>query len=148
MSTSRPGAHEARLELGRRLRAIRTAAKLDGRTLASRLGWPASKVSKLQLGRQIPTVDDLRARATACTLSTPGDVVGWLQARYEENPPPLAQDERLPVKFRSAYAVEALSGGSDVVWAYWQQEAGPRFVHLAAVCCPNRVWPSIPCPSP
>ncbi|MFE4520460.1 helix-turn-helix domain-containing protein [Kitasatospora sp. NPDC056783] len=65
MSTSH-GTLEARLELGRRLRALRTAASIDGRTLAARLGWSASKVSKLQLGRQSPTVDDLRAWAVAC----------------------------------------------------------------------------------
>ncbi|MBO1417818.1 helix-turn-helix transcriptional regulator [Streptomyces sp. FH025] len=66
MSTARQEVHEARLELGRRLRAIRTAAELDGRTLAGLLGWPASKVSKLQLGRQSPTVADLRAWTSAC----------------------------------------------------------------------------------
>ncbi|MFF3005110.1 helix-turn-helix domain-containing protein [Kitasatospora sp. NPDC057940] len=68
MSTARQGVHEARLELGRRLRTIRTAAGLDGRTLAGRLGWPASKVSKLQQGRQSPTVADVRAWADACDV--------------------------------------------------------------------------------
>ncbi|MFE4520461.1 hypothetical protein ACFRMQ_40675 [Kitasatospora sp. NPDC056783] len=80
------------------------------------------------------------------TLSAPDETIAWLQSHYEESPPPPVQAEQLPLKARAEYAAEALTGGSDVVWAYWQQEAGPRFVHLAAVCCPNRVWPAIPCP--
>ncbi|MCG7524492.1 helix-turn-helix transcriptional regulator [Streptomyces sp. OfavH-34-F] len=66
MSTARQGVHEAREELGGRLRAIRTAAGVDGRTLAKRLGWPPSKVSKIQLGRQAPTTDDITAWTAAC----------------------------------------------------------------------------------
>ncbi|MGW3183619.1 Scr1 family TA system antitoxin-like transcriptional regulator [Kitasatospora sp. NPDC001119] len=66
MSIARQGIHEARQELGRRLRAIRTAAEIDGRTLAGRLGWPASKVSKLQLGRQTPTIADIQVWTSAC----------------------------------------------------------------------------------
>ncbi|MEU6233687.1 helix-turn-helix transcriptional regulator [Kitasatospora sp. NPDC047058] len=66
MSTARQGVHEARQELGGRLRTIRAAAEIDGRTLAQRLGWPPSKVSKIQLGRQAPTADDIRAWTAAC----------------------------------------------------------------------------------
>lgn len=52
--------HEARDALGKRLRALRTAAGLSGRTLAESLSWPPSKVSKLENGKQTPTDDDIR----------------------------------------------------------------------------------------
>lgn len=54
----------AREELGRRLRELRVESpdsRLTGTELAQRLGWPQSKVSKLENGRQTPTDDDLRA---------------------------------------------------------------------------------------
>ncbi|MFF7736160.1 Scr1 family TA system antitoxin-like transcriptional regulator [Streptomyces sp. NPDC007984] len=54
----------ARSELGRKLRELRVDApdgRLTGTELAERLGWPQSKVSKLENGRQTPTDDDLRA---------------------------------------------------------------------------------------
>ncbi|MGW3296267.1 helix-turn-helix domain-containing protein [Streptomyces xiamenensis] len=66
MSSAPRGVHEARQELGGRLRALREAAGMDGRTLAGRLGWPPSKVSKLQLGRQSPTDSDIREWSAAC----------------------------------------------------------------------------------
>ena len=53
--------HEARDALGKRLRELRTAAKLSGRQLAESLSWPPSKVSKLENGKQTPTDDDIRA---------------------------------------------------------------------------------------
>ncbi|MFB7501702.1 helix-turn-helix domain-containing protein [Streptomyces sp. NPDC056161] len=58
----------AREELGRRLRELRVESpdgRLTGTELAERLGWPQSKVSKLENGRQTPTDDDLRAWAVA-----------------------------------------------------------------------------------
>ncbi|MFE7271297.1 helix-turn-helix domain-containing protein [Streptomyces sp. NPDC057623] len=56
----------AREELGRRLRELRVESpdgRLTGTELARRLGWPQSKISKLENGRQTPTDDDLRAWA-------------------------------------------------------------------------------------
>ncbi|MFF4925870.1 hypothetical protein ACFY4B_35295 [Kitasatospora sp. NPDC001261] len=82
------------------------------------------------------------------TLTTPEHTVAWLRSRYADHPPPPAQAEQLALDLRAAHATEALTAGSDVVWSYWQHENGPRFLHLAAVCCPNRLWPSIPCPDP
>jgi transcriptional regulator with XRE-family HTH domain len=61
--------HEARIALGHRLRELRTAAKLSGRQLAELLSWPASKISKLENGRQTPSDDDIRA----WTRATGGD---------------------------------------------------------------------------
>lgn len=73
MSTARQGVHEARQELGGRLRALRVEAGISGRVLAERLGWPPSKVSKLQLGRQAPTAEDIQAWTAACGLPEAAD---------------------------------------------------------------------------
>ncbi|QOV38638.1 helix-turn-helix transcriptional regulator [Streptomyces ferrugineus] len=59
----------ARLALGARLRELRAESGLNGKTLAQQLGWPASKVSKIETGRQAPSVEDVRAWATV--LGTP-----------------------------------------------------------------------------
>lgn len=58
-TTSITSVHEARDALGKRLRELRTAARLSGRQLAESLSWPPSKVSKLENGRQTPTDDDI-----------------------------------------------------------------------------------------
>ncbi|GHB59292.1 transcriptional regulator [Streptomyces xanthochromogenes] len=55
----------ARIALGARLRELRTAAGLDGKGIAERLGWQRSKVSRLELGKQTPTPGDLGAWARA-----------------------------------------------------------------------------------
>ncbi|MFE2729027.1 helix-turn-helix domain-containing protein [Kitasatospora sp. NPDC059327] len=54
---------QARIALGLRLRELRTEGALTGRQLADRLGWPQSKVSKLETGRQTATQEDLKAWA-------------------------------------------------------------------------------------
>jgi transcriptional regulator with XRE-family HTH domain len=51
---------DARSALGERLRELRRHAGLTGRQLAEALSWPASKVSKLENGRQQPTDADIR----------------------------------------------------------------------------------------
>ncbi|MEV5752456.1 helix-turn-helix transcriptional regulator [Actinoallomurus sp. NPDC052308] len=56
---------EARRALGLRLRELRQGARLTGKQLAELLDWPASKVSKLENGRQTPTDDDLLSWAEA-----------------------------------------------------------------------------------
>jgi transcriptional regulator with XRE-family HTH domain len=53
--------HEARRGLGQRLRELRRRAGITGRQLAESLSWPASKVSKLENGRQTPTDEDIHA---------------------------------------------------------------------------------------
>ncbi|WP_406507503.1 helix-turn-helix domain-containing protein [Streptomyces sp. NBC_00212] len=59
---------QARAALGARLRELRAERGFTGRELASELGWPQSKVSKLETGRQTATADDLVAWAhgTGC----------------------------------------------------------------------------------
>lgn len=54
-----------RENLGDRLRKLRDEARLTGRQLAAALGWPHSKVSKLETGRQTATAADLEAWAQA-----------------------------------------------------------------------------------
>ncbi|MGW7469897.1 helix-turn-helix domain-containing protein [Streptomyces xantholiticus] len=56
---------QGRAALGARLRELRAATSLTGRAFADRLGWPQSKVSKLETGRQTASADDLRAWADA-----------------------------------------------------------------------------------
>ncbi len=53
--------HEARIALGTRLRELRQEAGLKGRELAESLSWQASKVSKIENGKQTPSDDDIRA---------------------------------------------------------------------------------------
>ncbi|MGF1429842.1 helix-turn-helix domain-containing protein [Kitasatospora sp. LaBMicrA B282] len=62
---------QARVALGARMRELREECtqtdgrKLSGRALAARLGWTQSKVSKLERGKQTPTMADVRAWAEA-----------------------------------------------------------------------------------
>ncbi|MFE4965485.1 helix-turn-helix domain-containing protein [Streptomyces sp. NPDC056660] len=59
---------QARDALGARLRELRFSCpggRLTGQQLAERLGWPGSKVSKLENGKQTATPEDLRAWADA-----------------------------------------------------------------------------------
>lgn len=57
---------QAREALGLKLREIRLDASLSGKDLAARLDWQASKVSKIELGRQTPTDQDIRFWLQAC----------------------------------------------------------------------------------
>ncbi|MFE0179037.1 helix-turn-helix domain-containing protein [Streptomyces sp. NPDC059002] len=78
MSTDYQQAREA---LGARLRELRVErprGRLTGPQLAALLGWPHSKIYKLEGGRQTATREDLRALADA--LGRP-DVFGELAAR-------------------------------------------------------------------
>ncbi len=60
------GFQQAREALGIRLRELRRAAGLTGRDLALAQGWHASKVSKIETGRQTPSEADVGAWAGAC----------------------------------------------------------------------------------
>ncbi|WP_327401992.1 helix-turn-helix transcriptional regulator [Streptomyces sp. NBC_01288] len=68
MSTDFQSGREA---LGVRLRELRTEAGLQGKDLAERLGWQRSKVSRLELGKQTATAEDLDAWAQ--TLGVPDE---------------------------------------------------------------------------
>lgn len=69
-----PNVYEARRALGKRLRELRSSAGITGRDLAESLGWQASKVSKLENGKQTPSDDDIRswARLTGSEAETEG----------------------------------------------------------------------------
>lgn len=56
--------------IGVRLRDLRRDAGLTGRSLAQRCGWPPSKVSKLEYGRQVPSEQDVRDWCVACGLTS------------------------------------------------------------------------------
>jgi transcriptional regulator with XRE-family HTH domain len=68
--------HEARNALGLRLRELRQAGDLTGRQLAESLSWPASKISKIENGRQTPTDDDIVAWTQA--TNSPSDAEALL----------------------------------------------------------------------
>lgn len=80
--------HEAREELGRRLRELRVGAELTGKTLAAALGWPHSKISKLELGQQAATSADITAWCAACSREDAIDALLVLRqemdSRYSE----------------------------------------------------------------
>ncbi|GGK78458.1 transcriptional regulator [Planomonospora parontospora subsp. parontospora] len=52
---------QARTRMGVQLRQLREASRLSGKELAERLGWQASKVSRIENARQTATVDDIGA---------------------------------------------------------------------------------------
>jgi transcriptional regulator with XRE-family HTH domain len=56
---------DARTALAQRLRELRGQAGLSGKQLAESLSWGASKVSKIEHGKQTPSDDDIRAWAAA-----------------------------------------------------------------------------------
>ncbi|RSM48919.1 hypothetical protein DMB66_45475 [Actinoplanes sp. ATCC 53533] len=51
--------HQAREALGNRLRDVRRDAGLTGRGLSALAGWHSSKVSKIEYGKQSPSVASL-----------------------------------------------------------------------------------------
>ncbi|WP_349636865.1 helix-turn-helix transcriptional regulator [Streptomyces sp. 549] len=55
----------ARVALGARLRELRTDSGLTGKAFAAATGWPASKVSRLELGKQTASRTDLDTWARA-----------------------------------------------------------------------------------
>jgi transcriptional regulator with XRE-family HTH domain len=59
------GFYQARAEFGGRLRRLREEAGLNGKQFAVRLGWAASKVSRIETGKQTATSDDVTAWAEA-----------------------------------------------------------------------------------
>jgi transcriptional regulator with XRE-family HTH domain len=58
--------------LGARLRDLRRDAGMTGRLLAAQCGWPPSKVSKIEYGRQTPSEADIRDWCIACGF--PSDI--------------------------------------------------------------------------
>ncbi|TCP43850.1 helix-turn-helix protein [Tamaricihabitans halophyticus] len=59
--SSSTNVHEARIALGARLRELRQRSNMTGRQLAESLHWQASKVSRLENGKQTPSDADITA---------------------------------------------------------------------------------------
>lgn len=74
-------AQQALEALGLRLRELRLDARLTGRDLGRLAGWHSSKVSRIEHGKQTPSVDDLTAWCKHCGSpdETP-DLVASLRA--------------------------------------------------------------------
>jgi transcriptional regulator with XRE-family HTH domain len=70
---------ERRGDLGQRLRSLRRAAGLTGPALAARTGISQPKISKLETGRVVPSVEDVQALAEA--LEASDDVTASLVAQ-------------------------------------------------------------------
>ncbi|MEQ4724048.1 helix-turn-helix transcriptional regulator [Nonomuraea sp. B19D2] len=64
--------------LGIRLRDLRRDAGLTGRQLAAACSWVPSKVSKIELGKQVPTEDDIREWCLACQF--PSEIADLITA--------------------------------------------------------------------
>jgi transcriptional regulator with XRE-family HTH domain len=77
----------ARATLGAALRGLRAREGLSGVALATRLGWPQSKVSRIETGRQLPTDDDISAwtGATGADADTVADLTEQLRVARTEH---------------------------------------------------------------
>ncbi|MGV9302766.1 helix-turn-helix domain-containing protein [Nonomuraea sp. NPDC003727] len=64
--------------LGVRLRDLRRDAGLTGRQLAAACRWVPSKVSKIELGKQVPTEDDIREWCLSCRF--PSEIADLIAA--------------------------------------------------------------------
>jgi len=74
-------AQEALRSLGARLRDIRHEAGLSGRDIGRLTGWHSSKISKIEHGRQTPSVDDIRLWCKHCdATSQQHDLIASLHA--------------------------------------------------------------------
>lgn len=62
-----PLAHELRRDLGKRLRLLRLRAGLTGRAVANGLGCHPAKVSRIENGQTIPSIDDVRNWCVLCS---------------------------------------------------------------------------------
>ncbi|MEG8177023.1 helix-turn-helix domain-containing protein [Nocardia terpenica] len=74
------GVEQARVALGARLRELRRDARMTGLELAAVCGWHSSKVSRIELGKQAPTEEDLALWCDAAgNLAVLDDLVASLR---------------------------------------------------------------------
>jgi len=71
-----PAYQRERRRLAETLRELRTAAGLSGARLSEMLGWPQSKISKIETRKQLPTEEDVAAWVAA--TGAPGDSAAHL----------------------------------------------------------------------
>jgi transcriptional regulator with XRE-family HTH domain len=70
--------YRARQQFGDRLRRLREDAGFNGKQFATSLGWAASKVSRIELGKQTASTDDVITWAK--TVGAPSELVDDLLA--------------------------------------------------------------------
>jgi len=74
-------AQQALEALGHRLRELRLDARLTGRDLGRLAGWHSSKVSRIEHGKQTPSVEDITAWCKHCeSPSEAPDLIASLRA--------------------------------------------------------------------
>lgn len=102
----------------------------------------SSAVPPIQTGHWL-----LRRRDAAAsrTWTDVDDVVTWLTARYERNPPS-AQLSYISLDERTATTRDGLLHGVDAWWEYYTGGMGV-FV-AAAICCPHAHLRALLCPMP
>ena len=100
---------QAREALGSHLRQLRRDTGLNGKTFAERLGWMPSKVSKLELGQQTPSQEDLRAWVEAAGQPEAGEALAAELAAMESFYQEYRRRLRSGMRFRQqeAFDVEA-----------------------------------------
>ncbi|WP_433172438.1 hypothetical protein [Actinoallomurus sp. CA-150999] len=80
------------------------------------------------------------ARMIQGTWDDPADAVTWLSQQHTEIAGSRMhleqQREAPPLEAMTSNALDALTRGNDVVWAWWLR--GGNFVDLTVACCPNR----------
>lgn len=82
------GPYRAREEFGARLRRLREDSGLNGKQMAAALSWPHSKVSKIELGRQRPTAEEVTAWVRATGVGEHlDDLLGDLSSLRVESAP-------------------------------------------------------------
>ncbi len=103
----------------------------------------ANTMTPVQLGHW------LLRRHQAAADRTWADVAGagtWMSRVREANPADTSGGALLTVDEKVARQCESLRLGSDMCWGYYT--ATFSYVSFAVVCCPNRLFPAIPCPLP
>lgn len=63
-----PSYQKAREALGLRLRELRRDARLTGQQIAEAHGWHRTKISKIEGGKQTPSIADIEAWAASCSV--------------------------------------------------------------------------------
>jgi transcriptional regulator with XRE-family HTH domain len=100
---------QAREALGSHLRQLRRDAGLNGKAFAERLDWMPSKVSKLELGQQTPSQEDVRAWVEAAGQPEAAETLAAELAAMESFYQEYRRRLRSGMRFRQqeAYDIEA-----------------------------------------
>lgn len=99
--TDRPGQSSQHQELADALRGLRVRSGFTGKDFAARLGWAASKVSRLEHAERLPSRDDVERWATACS-ATAGELRDLLSVLQ------LSQTDRQEWRRRARQGLAAL----------------------------------------